>query len=107
MNSVICISVPKHDFLVFQKSTILHELGHVIGLYHEHVRADRDEYIDIRMENLNPKQRKSLKKLNPADVNTYGIPYDVMSVMHYSSMVRHLHDQIMKAQGVARSRRCR
>jgi oligoendopeptidase F len=31
-------------------STIFHELGHTIGLVHEHERADRDDHIIIRMK---------------------------------------------------------
>lgn len=33
---------------------MLHELGHVIGFNHEHQRYDRDNYILVHFDNINP-----------------------------------------------------
>lgn len=33
-------------------ATIQHEFVHVLGLYHEHSRSDRDEYVDIFLDNV-------------------------------------------------------
>jgi len=62
----------------------LHELGHVLGMAHEHERFDRDTYIDVNFLNVKdgvsvkgfeviPWRNDALKKL----------PYDLSSIMHY------------------------
>ena len=64
----------------------MHELGHVIGFWHEHQRPDRDEYIEINYENLqdNFAARNSYSKLPSLFVNSYGVKYDYASIMHYA-----------------------
>lgn len=37
-----------------RNGAMIHELGHVVGFNHEHQRPDRDDYILIHFENINP-----------------------------------------------------
>ena len=64
---------------------VAHELGHVIGLMHEHQRPDRDNYITINYENILEKFHDQFYKMSSNywkyDYKKY--PYDYNSIMHY------------------------
>jgi hypothetical protein len=59
--------------------TILHELGHALGLLHEHQRGDRDQYVTIDLSNVADNARGNFQLLSLPLVG----PYDFGSVMHY------------------------
>ncbi|WP_444930696.1 pre-peptidase C-terminal domain-containing protein [Microbulbifer sp. SSSA002] len=63
------------------KYIIVHELGHVIGMRHEHQRSDRDEYVDIFEDNIKPEY---IHNFNIRETHNYS-SYDFLSVMHYPS----------------------
>ncbi|XP_064483383.1 astacin-like metalloprotease toxin 5 [Ornithodoros turicata] len=64
--------------------TIVHELLHSVGFYHEHSRSDRDEYIDIFLDNVDDQNTDQFKKLRPHQ-NRLLSPFDYDSVMLYGS----------------------
>lgn len=61
-------------------NVVVHEIGHVIGFYHEQSRSDRDQYIDIVWSNVLPGYALQFRK--ESDSN-YNIPYDLTSTMQY------------------------
>uniref|UniRef100_A0A6G1SJD9 Metalloendopeptidase n=1 Tax=Aceria tosichella TaxID=561515 RepID=A0A6G1SJD9_9ACAR len=61
-------------------NVVVHEIGHVIGFFHEQSRSDRDQYIDIVWSNVLPGYALQFRK--ESDTN-YGIPYDLTSTMQY------------------------
>jgi len=69
-------------------SLMIHELLHIIGLEHTQQRLDASDHIEIIEENINDYFLKYYQPCNvsdqcPHDYNTYNIPYDCSSIMHY------------------------
>ena len=65
---------------------ILHELGHVLGFYHEHTRPDRDDYVEVKFENIEYDRQHNFWKRDAEITQTFG-PYDYNSIMHYGGKV--------------------
>ncbi|MCH9689854.1 MAG: M12 family metallopeptidase [Gammaproteobacteria bacterium] len=61
---------------------IAHELGHVLGLWHEQARLDRDIYIDVHWENIEEEHFYNFSR-RVGEGKNQGI-YDYDSIMHYS-----------------------
>ncbi|KIH53543.1 astacin, partial [Ancylostoma duodenale] len=64
---------------------IVHELMHSVGFWHEHSRADRDEHIHIRWDNILPGMKSQFDKISASLQDTQGERYDYRSIMHYDS----------------------
>lgn len=63
---------------------VVHELGHVVGFWHEHTRPDRDNHVVIIRDNIQAGQDYNFNKLTAEEVNSLGQRYDFDSIMHYA-----------------------
>ncbi|KAK0142000.1 Bone morphogenetic protein 1 [Merluccius polli] len=63
---------------------VVHELGHVIGFWHEHTRPDRDQHVTITRDNIQSGQEYNFLKMESAEVDSRGEEYDFDSIMHYA-----------------------
>ena len=59
-----------------------HELGHGMGLKHEQMRLDRDDYVTVHFDNIKPGFKSNFRKTTSAVA--FG-EYNVRSIMHYGS----------------------
>jgi hypothetical protein len=62
---------------------LTHEIGHTLGLLHEHQRPDRDQYVKIRSSCI-PSGASAQFAIISTGARKVG-PYDLKSTMHYRS----------------------
>ena len=66
--------------------SVVHELLHSLGFYHEQSRPDRDEHVEIRWQNIDhEKNKKYFVKYSHGNVESFNVSYDLDSIMHYSN----------------------
>lgn len=67
------------------KGTIMHELTHAMGFWHEQNRYDRDTYVIIHTDNIASDHLHDFSLHTMAEMNLQGSPYDYGSIMHYGA----------------------
>jgi len=65
------------------KGTAMHEMGHALGFYHEQSRPDRDQYVEILLNNVRAGYENNFNKYKTDRIDSLGSPYDYRSMMHY------------------------
>lgn len=66
-------------------TTIIHEIGHLLGMVHEHQRPDRGQHIAIHYQNIMPGWEFAFDIIPAVPDAILSHPYDVKSIMHYAS----------------------
>lgn len=86
----------KRDQIIFQSNTqlddsdckpgglILHELMHVLGVMHTHMRTDRDKYVTVHYNNIPLQQQQQFEPCKHCYIKP-DHPYECNSVMHYGN----------------------
>ncbi|XP_067671657.1 hatching enzyme 1.2-like [Haliotis asinina] len=69
----------------FRIGTVMHETMHSLGFWHEQSRPDRDNYITVVWSNIKQGHEHNFDRRSEAEADTFGLPYDYESVMHYSN----------------------
>ena len=63
------------------RDTVEHELIHTLGAFHEQSRTDRNDYVTINFDNIDPNNHDQFLMMNNTD--SQSVPYDYYSIMHY------------------------
>jgi len=66
------------------RKTVVHEFLHAAGFWHEQSRLDRDQYLNVYLNNVETSMKHNFNKVNPVEAKTIG-RYDYLSVMQYGS----------------------
>lgn len=69
----------------FRIATIMHEFLHALGFYHQQSASDRDEFVDILLENVEDGTQSNFNIYPATVVTDFGVRYDYGSVMHYGA----------------------
>ena len=64
---------------------VKHEVMHSLGIWHQQMRSDRKDHVEILHKNIPKNKWKNFKSYHNKVVNEHGVPYDLLSTMHYSA----------------------
>lgn len=67
-----------------RKGTVMHELLHALGFYHQQSAHDRDEFVKIHWDNIMEGRERNFEKYPEDIISDYDTEYDYGSIMHYS-----------------------
>lgn len=69
----------------FHVGTVIHEMLHAVGFWHEQSRPDRDNFVSVQWQNIKRGKEDNFARYSRGEVSTLDLAYDTSSVMHYDS----------------------
>ncbi|CAG0915470.1 unnamed protein product [Notodromas monacha] len=76
------------------KGTIMHELMHAAGFWHEHQRFDRNDYVRIAFENVEAGKEHNFDIADLTESQNVGdVSYNFDSIMHYELTAFSVNDE--------------
>ncbi|XP_029965611.1 meprin A subunit alpha-like [Salarias fasciatus] len=76
------------------KAVIEHELLHALGFYHEQSRTDRDDYVNIWLDQVEEGKEHNFNKYEDTFITDQNTAYDYESIMHYRPFSFNKNDSI-------------
>ncbi|KAG5669404.1 hypothetical protein PVAND_017291 [Polypedilum vanderplanki] len=61
----------------------IHEIIHALGFYHMHSHTQRDDYVQIKYQNIHFDDQHNFDKISRHEASSYATKYDYLSIMHY------------------------
>ncbi|XP_046580304.1 blastula protease 10-like [Haliotis rubra] len=78
------LNVYLNEKYCMRRGTIIHEIGHAIGFFHEQARSDRREHVKVIEENIKDGKMKNFVIIRGLANRA---SYDLGSIMHYGTKV--------------------
>lgn len=75
----------------FRLGSVMHEIMHILGFYHQHASPNRDEYVKIIAENIRPGAENNFNIQENTDIFAE-VGYDYSSVLHFGSKAFSLNE---------------
>ncbi|XP_057315705.1 zinc metalloproteinase nas-4-like [Hydractinia symbiolongicarpus] len=67
--------------------TVIHELLHALGFFHEQSRPDRNQYVTVNTRNIRAGYESNFDISEYSHKDGFGVKYDSESIMHYGRYV--------------------
>ncbi|CAH1794155.1 unnamed protein product, partial [Owenia fusiformis] len=65
--------------------TVMHEILHAMGFYHEQSRSDRDNFVIINYDNIRSGSERNFRRMEEGTIDLLNTSYDYNSCMHYGA----------------------